>query len=96
VCPEGPKDSGPREGALAIDSFPPSPSPHVELLLMATYNNLAHVAFEMGNYEACNTLMDQLRPLVSDAATADFRNGCKRQFLLNSLLLMAPTVAAVA
>jgi hypothetical protein len=77
-------------------SFPPSPSPHVELLLMATYNNLAHVAFEMGNYEACATLMDQLRPLVSDAAIVDFRHGCKRKFLLNSLLLFAPTVAAVA
>lgn len=70
-----------------------SESPNIDRLRMATYNNLALLAFELGDYTTSTALMDRLRPIVTNPSDSD---ECKRQFLLNSLLLVPPTVAAVA
>lgn len=64
---------------------------HFDLLRLSLYNNLGHVAFQFGRYESCAIFMQLLHKVVMEAP-----NTGHRSFLLNSMLLVAPTLAAAA
>lgn len=92
---------------LLLDvGIPPMPTGNamVDLLFMALFNNLAHVCFELVNYEESERYFDSLyrfayaiSPIFyDDPAARDAIEQHKRNFLLNAVILKTPNFANAA
>jgi tetratricopeptide (TPR) repeat protein len=76
----------------------------VDVLCMALFNNMAHVAFELSAYPASRLLFDSLISFAlsvvpsryNEAMVSDFVNLTKSQFLLNEAILVPPRLASAA
>jgi tetratricopeptide (TPR) repeat protein len=92
---------------LLVDAGVPLGStgnPVIDMLSMALFNNLAHVAFEMQGYEDSRKYFDSLIRFAltvvptryGDAYVGSLLDQQKSNFLLNAIILQAPKLAAAA
>ena len=80
--------------SLVIDSDSATNQPQRpdHVLLLALYNNLAHVAFQIGRYNTASMYAERLYRLVLESSTPQH----PRSFLRNVIFLLATTQAAAA
>ena len=76
----------------------------IDLLFMALFNNIAHISFELLNYEKCRSYAGMLLQFMSSIESSDYGDqqvaAIMRRvivtFFLNSLALRPPTAARAA
>jgi tetratricopeptide (TPR) repeat protein len=92
---------------LLIDAGVPlgaTGNPVIDVLSMALFNNLAHVAFELSSYEESRQFFDFLIRFAltvvpskyGDAFVAALLDQQKSSFLLNAIILQVPKLAPAA